>query len=191
MGGQSPWAGSSPTRRAKLGCQALALWLPLAVCPQADGARGVGLGGRGGGGAQLLQQHPGEGATPGRAGGLQARPHAALRPRGPGPGQPRWARGEGRPRGGLLSLSFCSCPPPSSRRVPPPRPSFLPQTAQSYVAHSRQFRRDSHPQTLSKNHPSGLLGAMKGLPREVTTNSAGRLSVVRRTSLRRWCRAGP
>ena len=56
----------------------------LAMCLQADRDGGLGLGGRRGGGTQLLQQPPWEGAAPGRAGGLQARPHTALCPGGVG-----------------------------------------------------------------------------------------------------------
>lgn len=62
--------------------------LPLLCVSQADGAGGLSLGGRGGDRTQLLQQRPWEGATPGRAAGLQAGPHTALCPWGPQPGQP-------------------------------------------------------------------------------------------------------
>ena len=92
--------------------------LPLARCLQADRDGGLGLGGRRGGGAQLLQQPPREGAAPGWAGGLQARPHATLCPGGPRhpwPGQPQHTSGEGGPRaeswGSAPSSSFCFSPP--------------------------------------------------------------------------------
>lgn len=64
---------------------------------QSTGCGGVSLGGgRGGGRARLLQQHPGEGAPPGGADRLPSparcspgpRPHSALRLRPPQPGEP-------------------------------------------------------------------------------------------------------
>lgn len=101
-GGQGPWAwgprhpvGSRPLPRPVLGPV-----LALALCPQADRAGGLGLGGRGRDRTQLLQPHSREGTAPGRAGGLQAHPRAAaLCPRGPWPGQPLGPRGEGVPGG--------------------------------------------------------------------------------------------
>lgn len=140
VGSEFPWAwlfpptlqSSSPKALVSLGCPCSSCpvcWshalpvLPLAVCRQADRVGGVGLGGRGGRGTQLLQQHPREGATPGRAGGLQAHLDTTLHPWGPGspqPGQPLGFSGEGWEQlspgadslGRVPSFSFCSCSQP-------------------------------------------------------------------------------